>query len=173
MIVVSDSTPLITLMKAGQLDVLCKLFGDVLIPQAVYSELTRNENFPEETKQIQNSEFLKVVTVEDEKAVSLLQRATGLDRGESEAIVYADTIHSDFLLMDEVPGRRVASGMGLEIMGSIGVLVNGFREGFISESDVEMSFNRIRNTNRHISERLLQDSLDIIRQEARNMNTEN
>ena len=46
MIVVSDSTPLITLMKAGQLDVLCKLFGDVLIPQAVYSELTRNENFP-------------------------------------------------------------------------------------------------------------------------------
>ena len=114
---------------------------------------------------------MKVVAVEDEKAVSLLQRATGLDRGESEAIVYADAIHSDFLLMDEVPGRRVASGMGLEIMGSIGVLINGFREGFISE--LKMSFDRIRNTNRHISERLLQDSLDIIRQEARNIKTEN
>ena len=77
MIVVSDSTPLITLMKAVQLNVLNKLFGDVLIPQTVYSELTGNENFPEEAKQIQNSEFLKVVTVEDEKAISLLQRATG------------------------------------------------------------------------------------------------
>ena len=58
-------------------------------------------------------------------------------------------------------------------MGSVGVLINAFREGFISESDVEISINLIRTANRHISERLLQDSLDIIRQEARNMNTEN
>lgn len=40
MIVVSDTTPLISLLKIGRLDLLEKLFGNVLIPQAVYEELT-------------------------------------------------------------------------------------------------------------------------------------
>ena len=39
MIVVSDSTPLISLMKAERLDTLHKLFGDVLIPEAVFYEV--------------------------------------------------------------------------------------------------------------------------------------
>ena len=81
MIVVSDSTPLISLMKASQLDILKKLFGDVLIPEAVFSELTTNDAFPKEAALIRKSAFIKVVTVSDHKAVSLLQRATGLEGG--------------------------------------------------------------------------------------------
>ena len=90
MIVVSDSTPLISLMKAARLDTLYELFGEVLIPEAVFHEVTTNDNFPEEAEQIRNSAFIKVVSVGDMKSVILLQRATGLDRGESEAIIYAD-----------------------------------------------------------------------------------
>ena len=136
MIVVSDSTPLISLMKASQLDILEKLFGNVLIPEAVFSELTANDAFPEEAALIQKSKSIKVVVVSDHKAVSLLQRATGLDCGESEAIVYADDAHADLLLMDEVQGRKVAKSMGLPIMGSVGILINAFRDGLLSESDV-------------------------------------
>lgn len=44
MIVVSDTTPIISLMKSGQLE----LFGEVYIPKAVYQELTENEMFLEE-----------------------------------------------------------------------------------------------------------------------------
>ena len=43
MIVVSDTTPLITLMKAGNLDILQSLFGEVILPEAVFSEVTENE----------------------------------------------------------------------------------------------------------------------------------
>lgn len=50
MIVVSDSTPLITLMKASRIDLLHDLFGEIVIPEAVYQELTANSNFPEEAK---------------------------------------------------------------------------------------------------------------------------
>ena len=39
MIVVSDTTPIISLMKAGQLELLQKLFEVVCIPDAVYREL--------------------------------------------------------------------------------------------------------------------------------------
>ena len=163
MIVVSDSTPLITLMKAMQLDVLHKLFGDILIPDAVFHEVTTNDNFPEEAEIIRNSSFIRRVSVKDDRAVLLLQRVTGLDRGESEAIIYADDNHADILLIDENAGRKVAQRVGLEIMGSVGVLVNACREGYLTPSDVEEAFRRMRAANRHISERLIQDALDIVR----------
>lgn len=162
MIVVSDSTPLITLMKASQLDVLHKMFGEIVIPEAVYKELTTNRSFINEAELIKNSDFIKVVTVEDRKAVSILQRATGLDLGESEAIVYADDNQADLLLMDEVSGRRVALNMGIAIMGSAGVLVSAFREGHLSIVEAEEAFLKIRSANRHISEKLIADALDII-----------
>lgn len=50
MIVVSDTTPIISLMKAGQLELLQKLFDVVCIPKAVYRELTGNETFFEEVR---------------------------------------------------------------------------------------------------------------------------
>lgn len=162
MIVVSDSTPLITLMKATQLNVIYNLFGEVIIPEAVYHELTTNENYPDEAAMISGSPFIKVVTVTDEKSVSILQRATGLDLGESEAIIYADDNKVDLLLMDEASGRRVAIGMGLEIMGSIGVLVAAYKEGYLSENEVDAAFDRIRKSNRHVSEKLIEDALDLI-----------
>ena len=42
MIVVSDTTPLISLMKINRLDLLRELFSEVMIPFAVYDELTSN-----------------------------------------------------------------------------------------------------------------------------------
>ena len=165
MIVVSDSTPLISLMKASRMDIIPELFGDVLIPQAVFDELTGNESYADEAEQIKNSNYIKVVAVSDERAVSLLQRATGLDRGESEAIVYADDAHADLLLMDEAAGRRVAQSMGLTIMGSVGILVSAFRSGVLTSQEVEVAFERLKASKRHISDRLIQDALDIIHRE--------
>ena len=45
MIVVSDTTPLISLLKINRIDLLERLFGEVLIPQAVFNELTRMNVF--------------------------------------------------------------------------------------------------------------------------------
>ena len=52
MIVVSDTTPLISLLKISRLDLLEKLFGEVLIPSAVFNELTTDERFQLEANQI-------------------------------------------------------------------------------------------------------------------------
>ena len=48
MIVISDTTPLISLLKINRLDLLEKLFGQVQIPQGVFSELTENPRFRNE-----------------------------------------------------------------------------------------------------------------------------
>lgn len=90
MIVVSDTTPIISLMKAGQLELLQKLFGVVYIPGAVYRELTENEAFSREVKMVQECEFIYVEEVHNGKSVNILRNFTGLNAGESEAIILAD-----------------------------------------------------------------------------------
>lgn len=162
MIVVSDTTPLISLMKASRLDVLQKMFGDILIPEAVFEELTTNDSFQEEAEQIRSCAFIRRVSVDEQKSVAILRRATGLDQGESEAIIYADDHQADFLLMDEASGRKVAKAMGLRIMGTVGVLVNAFEDGILTAEDVEDAFEVLRNANRRISEELIQNAMEHI-----------
>ena len=58
MIIISDSTPIITLMKAARLEVLQQLFGEVLIPESVYFELTTNEAFREEAMVIRDNDYI-------------------------------------------------------------------------------------------------------------------
>ena len=132
MIIVYDTTQIITLSKIERLDLLQKLFENIIIPRAVYDELTLNVRFQEEAKVINDAEYIKVVEVEDSRAVKLLQRATGLDLGESEAIIYTDSYKDGLLLIDETKGRKVAKQMGISIMGTVGILMAAYDEKFIS-----------------------------------------
>ena len=72
MLIVSDTTPIITLMKMGHLDILKQLYGKVLIPNAVYMELTSNGKFATEASQVMNCDFLEVEEVDNEVAVTIL-----------------------------------------------------------------------------------------------------
>ena len=152
MIVVSDTTPLISLMKVSLLNVLYDLFGEIFIPAAVYTELTSNENFSSEAAEIESNSFIRVVTIDNPKIVEVLQKASGLDLGESEAIAYADDIKADFLLMDEIRGRRVARSMGLQIMGTIGVLLAAYNDGILSKTEVEDALDNLKKANRRIGD---------------------
>lgn len=79
MIVVSDTTPLISFLKIGHISLLEKLFGRVFIPQAVYRELSGNVKYQHEALQIKQSSFIEVRAVENSGAVDVLRRVTGLD----------------------------------------------------------------------------------------------
>ena len=162
MIVVSDTTPLISLMKAHRLEVLHELFNEVLIPAAVFEELTGNARFQDEASIIQKSSFIRCVSVDQPRSVRLLQRTTGLDRGESEAIVYAGDHQADFLLMDEAAGRRAAKAIGLHVMGTIGILLNAFDEHILTEEEILNAFDILKRSNRRISNQLIQDAMDYI-----------
>ena len=160
MIVVSDTTPLIALLKASQLDLLQRMFGKILIPRAVFNELTSNVIFQDEAETIRTSAFIEVVTVRDSKTVDVLRRATGLDLGESEAIVYAESSMADILLMDERKGRLVASSMGLPVMGSIGVLREAHAAGIISADELRGAIDTMQEAGIRLSERLIRSVLD-------------
>ncbi|MCD8018901.1 MAG: DUF3368 domain-containing protein [Clostridiales bacterium] len=163
MIIVSDSTPIISLLKIHHLDLLYHLFGEIWIPRAVYQELTFNKKFRQEAEQIINSEYIKKVTVEDARFVNRFRQKNGLDIGESEAIILSDEYKADILLMDEVKGRKVAKQMGLQVMGTIGILMAAFDERLLSSEDMEQCIKVLQDSGRHISDRLYKELIDRVR----------
>ena len=97
MIVVSDTTPISELTKVGYLDLLPELFGEIVIPQGVYDELTTGQH--PAVKIVQDLSWLNVVEVENKQAVAKLQQLGKLDFGESEAIALTKEIKVDLLLI--------------------------------------------------------------------------
>ena len=65
-----------------------------------------------------------------------MRKLTGLDTGESEAIVLADEKQPHVLLMDEHKGRQAAKTWGIAITGTIGILAHAFDEGLLSQRDI-------------------------------------
>lgn len=162
MIVVADTTPLISLLKINHFDILETLYGMVHIPKAVYDELTANANFVEEVKIVENSSFLQIHTDISAERVNLLRRATGLDLGESEAIILADASETKTLLMDESRGRSVAEQMGIPVTGVIGILAAAYKKDILNSEEVKNSVQIMKQSNRFISERLYKILLDLV-----------
>lgn len=163
MIVVSDTTPLISLMKIGKLELIRQMFGEVQIPRAVYGELMANPQFLKEAWQIQASSFIKNVLIDDTKSVELLRRVTGLDQGESEAIILSDLCQADLLLMDELKGRQVAGQMGLHLMGTVGMLRLAYEEKLLSYKEIMECIEVLQKNGRYISDKLFRELIEAIR----------
>ena len=162
MTIISDTTPIISLIKINRLDLLEKLFEEVLIPEAVYRELTTNALFENEAKIVKTSSFLKTSSVQNRKSLQLLQAVSGLDDGESEAIILADELKSDVLIMDERKGRKVAEKLGIKITGTVGVLLQSYIENMISSDEIKTYLDQLKNSNIRLSESLIQKALEML-----------
>lgn len=137
MIVISDTTPILSLLKAEQLDLLEKLFGNVIIPKTVYEELTSNPVFESEKVVIANCPFITVEKVCNQDSVKLLRNIAGLDAGESEALVLYEEKNADILLIDEHKGRGVARKMSVKYVGTMGILMMAYDKDIISASEIK------------------------------------
>ncbi len=133
MIVISDASPLHYLILIDQIDLLPDLLGSIVIPETVYHELT-TEKTP-----------LKVIQYFDTNPTWLeIKPDTGIideelstiDPGEREAILLAEALAADGILIDDLAGRRVAIHRGLSVLGTLGLLEIASEEGRVDFLDV-------------------------------------
>ncbi len=124
MIVVSDTSPLTALLTVQQIDLLTRIFGEVVIPAAVQTELLRAHAIL--------PDWLKVQPVGNQTKVQtyLLK----VDLGEAEAIALAEELQADYLLIDERKGWRLAQARDLRVVGLLGVILIAKRRGLISSA---------------------------------------
>ena len=127
MVVVADTSPLIYLSRVGALNLLHDLFGEVVEPRAVWVEVVEQRTAAPGLDALKSAEWLRVVDREW-PGVDL-----GLDVGETAAILLAESLQADLLLIDERLGRRVAESRGLTVRGTLGVLVQARRAGRLPE----------------------------------------
>ena len=126
MTTVCNSTPLIALSRIGKLKLLREYFSEVYIPQEVYDEVVTRGGGLSSAKDVKSTGWIKAKVVSNEIAVDSL--CTTLDRGESEAIVLAREKNA-LLILDDGAGRRIARSLGLQITGTIGLLLLAAEDG--------------------------------------------
>lgn len=121
MIVISDTTPISSLLKIEKIDLLLPLFSKVVIPPAVKTELSAwfagNSLF----EKFLNEEWVHLDAPSNHQKVKELLEE--IDIGESEAITLAKELHADYILIDEMDGRKIARREGLQIIGTAGILL--------------------------------------------------
>jgi predicted nucleic acid-binding protein len=111
-VVVSDSSTLIALQQVGFIECLREVFGEVLIPEAVSTEIAGS---------VPALDWLKVRRSAQPIGAEILHVA--LHPGESEAISLAIELRSDWLILDDLRARRNAEALGLPVVGTLGLLL--------------------------------------------------
>ena len=154
MIIVSDTSPLLYLLLIGQLELLPQLYGDIVIPEIVCSEMSA-ANAPAELRRWIASPpgWLTVQSV----TVAIDDKLKRLNAGEQAAIALAETLNADILLIDERDGRRVAMQRGLRVVGVLGILDDAATQTLI---DITGAIAKLRQTNFRVSPKLIQALLD-------------
>lgn len=140
MIVVSDSSPLIALEHLGRLHLLTALFGEVLIPRAVASEVAPR-SLPA---------AIRVLALANPISPQILHPSLG--RGETEVLAIALEHKATLVLLDDRAARRVATSLGLTVSGTLGILLDAKREGLVAE--VKPLMRDLRSLPFHISNAL-------------------
>lgn len=139
-IVVSDTSPIRALAHLGLLSVLGKLYDDVVIPPAVFAELTREGRV---FSALSSTEIALFRLQEPVIEVAQTAEFLALDAGEREAIRLALELSAAGLLIDENSGRRVATKYGLRVTGTLGILGQAKQCGLISS--VGPMIDRLQN----------------------------
>jgi predicted nucleic acid-binding protein len=149
--IVCDTGPLIHLSEANAIYLL-KLAGGILIPPAVAAEFTRNlpnEKLPDWVQ-------IHELTPQSESQVRRWIKNDDVGMGEAEAIALALQQHSDWLLTDDAQARHFAESLGLEVHGSIGVLLWAVASGIVEDRDQAYRLlNGLKRSSLWISERVL------------------
>ena len=130
MTVICNATPLINFAAINRLDILKEVFGQVIIPQAVYDETTVSGFlWSQFILQAVASEWLQVRTVSNIDPII----SPELDDGEREAIALALETGIHKILLDERDARKVAQSIGLRLIGTLGILLLAKEKHIIPE----------------------------------------
>ncbi|MCB9295232.1 MAG: DUF3368 domain-containing protein [Lewinellaceae bacterium] len=121
MIIISDTSPITSLLAVNHIQLLKDLYGLVTIPEGVRRELLRVESRRPEIENLLSEGWLQVKPITDQELFKKI--FVDLDRGESEAITLGLELRADLILIDETKGRRMAKSYGLQVTGLLGVLM--------------------------------------------------
>jgi predicted nucleic acid-binding protein len=152
--VVADASPLIALEQIGHVSLLQALFKALVVPPAVAREIA--PSVPRQSWIVERQPTQPL-------APQVLRARLG--GGESEAISLALEQRAERVLVDEKAARHLAQALGLNVIGTLGVLVAAKRKGMIPT--VRPLVEALLEKNFWISPQLVERALSDIGEDAR------
>ena len=150
--VIVNSTPLLVLGNIGQLDILCKMYGEIIIPEAVYREVTEKDDAASQAVCAADN-WIKVEAVQNLNEYALY--SARLHAGEVETMILAQqSPKADLIVLDDNAARKTAEFLGLTVTGTIGILLKAKQNGIVAQ--IKPLLNEIMQNGFFISDRLLQ-----------------
>lgn len=154
--VIANTTPLIAFAGIGHLDLLQKLYGEIIIPRAVLNEI-KNEPARSTVRAAIKTEttptmWINVCSISDVKTKQLYRAK--LHGGEVEVMILAEEQHADLVLMDDNAAKKTAKFMGIKVTGTLGVLLRAKKAGYIAE--VKPLMKALITNGMYISEKVYQ-----------------
>lgn len=143
-VIVSDTSCLILLDKIGELELLKKLFGQIVITKEISIEFKK--------------ELPDWFSIEEptNKTYQIILEAS-LDKGEASAIAFAIEQTGCLLIIDDYKGRKYAEQLGIRITGTLGVIIGAKLSGHIES--VKPILDKIKKTNFRLTEELEKKTL--------------
>lgn len=125
--IVSNTTPIISLLKIGELSILKDLYQRIIVPKEVFNEI-ENGNNKSYYINLLEIDWIEIKEIKDEKSLSYF---LDLDKGEAETIILANEINADLVIIDEKLGRYHAIHANLKVTGTLGILLKAKKQGKI------------------------------------------
>ena len=132
MTLVFNASPLIVLAKAGLLDTILSLGDPAIVPQAVADEVTGFDD-PKDPARLWLQTRPVAVRLVPTPPVSSFLAAWDLGDGESAVISVADEMAGAIAVLDDMAARRCAQARGIEVTGTLGLVLLAKQQGLISE----------------------------------------
>lgn len=145
--IISDASCLILLEKIGELNILEKLYGEVIITSIIADEYG-----------LELQMWIKVI--DPKNKVLQNQLMDSMDIGEASAIALAIELGHCKLILDDEKARRKVIEMGLDFTGTLGVLSAAKLKGIIPA--LKPIFDKIELTDFHFTQQLLQKILESV-----------
>ncbi len=128
-LVIVNTSPLLYLHQVGHLELLKKLYGEVITPPAVIEELAVGKNQGINVPDIHSIEWISITPV---KSISLIPAVIDLGQGEAEVLALGLENPGSLLIFDDQLARRIANIYHLKYTGTLGVLVKAKKLGYLS-----------------------------------------
>ena len=144
MTAVSNAGPLIHLAKIGRLNLLKNIFNEIIIPETVKVEVIDKgkEKGKPDAFLIDAVNWIRIV--DDPSNADQLAEKVGIHRGEACAILLAKSLNVPVLL-DDSDARKFALGLGLEVVGSVGIIIRAVKLGLISKEEGLKDLEKLAN----------------------------
>lgn len=162
--VVCNTGPLLHLREARGLELLAET-GHVFIPHAVDMETVQHA--PDWRRQRPKWLVVETLVRPFDGHARAWEQAGLLDAGEAEVVALARQLKADWLLTDDAAARLFAEALGMEVHGSLGVVLWAAGEGRLNRTAAHAILNRLARSSLWISERVLVEAKSASNQLAR------